>query len=237
MPTAACPSRAATRTLNSAPNNEEGQVLAEVTITKDDVNGNESYTYTAKLELEGKLGGNAGPLKGTLSGKQNRTGAITVTRDQRTGKIVRIDMTQTVESGSTSGKVEVGGDNGESGADKRGGKGSASDSSGETGIEVVTNSIVFGKETDAGTEAKRAVAEQWLDGSGNNTAPFEYLFGDRGMETRPHGQRPLRTAHVRGRAVQHDALPRGDGRAGVRLRDLARDDSGSVSRTSRRRRR
>ncbi|MER8199445.1 hypothetical protein ABTY00_36670 [Streptomyces microflavus] len=163
----------------------------EVTITKDDVNGNESYTYTAKLELEGKLSGNAGPLKGTLSGKQNHTGAITVTRDQKTGKIVRIDMTQTVESGSTSGKVEVGGDNGESGADKRGGKGSASDSSGETGIEVVTNSIVFGKETDAGTEAKRAVAEQWLDGSGNNTAPFEYLFGDRGMETRHTGNDPF----------------------------------------------
>ncbi|XMN06741.1 hypothetical protein ACK8N7_12150 [Streptomyces griseobrunneus] len=163
----------------------------EVTITKDDVNGNESYTYTAKLELEGKLSGNTGPLKGTLSGKQDRTGAITVTRDQKTGKIVRIDMTQTVESGSTSGKVEVGGDNGESGADKRGGKGSASDSSGETGIEVVTNSVVFGKETDAGTEAERAVAEQWLDGSGNNTAPFEYLFGDRGMETRPTGNDPF----------------------------------------------
>ncbi|MFH8478014.1 hypothetical protein [Streptomyces sp. NPDC018055] len=163
----------------------------EVTITKDDVNGNESYTYTAKLELEGKLSGNTGPVKGTLSGKQNRTGAITVTRDQKTGKIVRIDMTQTVETGSPSGKVEVGGDKGESGADKRGGKGSVSDPSGESGIDVVTNSIVFGKETDAATETKRAVAEQWLDGSGNNTAPFEYLFGDRGMETRPTGNDPF----------------------------------------------
>ncbi|UCA53278.1 hypothetical protein LEL86_30120 [Streptomyces sp. WA6-1-16] len=163
----------------------------EVTITKDDVNGNESYTYTAKLELEGKAGGNVGPVKGTVGGKQNRTGAITVTRDQKTGKIVRIDMTQTVESGSTSGKVEVGGDNGESGQDKRGGKGSASDSSGETGIDVVTNSIVFGKDTDAATEAKRGIAEQWLDGSGNNTAPFEYLFGDHGMENRPDGNDPF----------------------------------------------
>lgn len=163
----------------------------EVTITKDDVSGNESYTYTAKLELEGKLSGNTGPVKGTLSAKQNRTGAITVTRDQKTGKIVRIDMTQTVETGSPSGKVEVGGDNGETGADKRGGKGSVSDPSGESGIDVVTNSIVFGKETDADTEAKRAVAEQWLDGSGNNTAPFAYLFGDRGMETRPTGNDPF----------------------------------------------
>ncbi|MFI7237135.1 hypothetical protein [Streptomyces cyaneofuscatus] len=163
----------------------------EVTITKDDVSGNESYTYTAKLELEGKLSGNTGPLKGTLSGKQNRTGAITVTRDQKTGKIVRIDMTQTVETGSPSGKVEVGGDNGETGADKRGGKGSVSDPSGESGIDVVTNSIVFGKETDAATEAKRAVAEQWLDGSGDNTAPFAYLFGDRAMETRPTGNDPF----------------------------------------------
>ncbi|WP_398863448.1 hypothetical protein [Streptomyces sp. C11-1] len=164
----------------------------EVTITKDDVNGNESYTYTAKLELEGKATGNVGPVKGTVGAKQNRTGAITVTRDQKTGKIVRIDMTQTVENGSTSGKVEVGGDNGESGQDKRGGKGSASDSSSETGIDVVTNSIVFGKETDAATEAERAIAEQWLDGSGNNTAPFEYLFGDQGMDSRPQGNDPFR---------------------------------------------
>ncbi|WP_228990405.1 hypothetical protein [Streptomyces sp. DH8] len=163
----------------------------EVTIARDDVNGNESATYTAKLELEGRASGNAGPLKGTVGAKQNRTGAITVTRDRKTGKLVRIDMTQTMESGSTSGKVEVGGDNGESGKDKRGGKGSASDSSGGTGIEVVTNSIVFGKDTDAGTEAKRAVAEQWLDGSGNNTAPFAYLFGDPGMENRPDGADPF----------------------------------------------
>ncbi|MFF8551577.1 hypothetical protein ACF058_01840 [Streptomyces sp. NPDC015501] len=163
----------------------------EVTITRDDVNGNESATYTAKLELEGRASGNTGPLKGTVDAKQNRTGAITVTRDRKTGKIVRIDMTQTVESGSTSGKVEVGGDNGESGQDKRGGKGGVSDSSGGTGIDVVTNSIVFGKDTDAGTEAKRAVAEQWLDGSGDNTAPFEYLFGDHGMENRPDGADPF----------------------------------------------
>ncbi|MFJ3299336.1 hypothetical protein [Streptomyces bacillaris] len=163
----------------------------EVTIARDDVNGNESYTYTAKLELEGKLSGNAGPLKGTVGAEQSRTGAITVTRDQKTGKLVRIDMTQTVEDVSTSGKVEVGGDNGESGADKRGGKGSVSDGSGGTGVQVVTNSLVFGKETDAATEAQRAVAEEWLGGSGNNTAPFEYLFGDRGMETRPTGDDPF----------------------------------------------
>ncbi|MBH0246024.1 hypothetical protein I3W98_29160 [Streptomyces cavourensis] len=163
----------------------------EVTIARDDVNGNESYTYTAKLELEGKLSGNAGPLKGTVGAKQSRTGAITVTRDQKTGKLVRIDMTQTVEDVSTSGRVEVGGDNGESGADKRGGKGSVSDGSGGTGVQVVTNSLVFGKETDATTEAQRTVAEEWLGGSGNNTAPFAYLFGDRGMETRPTGGDPF----------------------------------------------
>ncbi|MEU2820740.1 hypothetical protein ABZ763_00310 [Streptomyces bacillaris] len=163
----------------------------EATIARDDVNGNESYTYTARLELEGRLSGNAAPLKGTVGAEQSRTGAITVTRDQKTGKLVRIDMTQTVEDVSTSGKVEVGGDNGESGADKRGGKGSVSDGSGGTGVQVVTNSLVFGKETDAKTEAQRAVAEKWLGGSGNNTAPFEYLFGDRGMETRPTGDDPF----------------------------------------------
>lgn len=163
----------------------------EVTISKDDVNGNESYTYTAKLELEGKVSGNAGPLGGTAGAKDTRTGAVTVTRDQKTGKIVRIDMTQTLEGTSTSDKAEAGGDNGQKDKDKRGGKGSVTDSSGDTGIEVQTNSIVFGKETDDATEAKRAVAEQWLDGSGNNTAPFAYMFGDHTLEKKPTGTDPF----------------------------------------------
>ncbi|MFE9362900.1 hypothetical protein ACFYNN_08725 [Streptomyces sp. NPDC006978] len=159
----------------------------DVTITKDDVNGNESYTYTAKLEIEGKVGGNAGPLGGTAGAKDSRTGALTVTRDQKTGKIVRIDMTKTVEKTSTSDKGEVGGDNGQEGSDKRGGKGGITDSSGDTGIEVQTNSIVFGKETDKVTEAKRSLAEEWLDGSGDSTAPFAYMFGDHSLEAKPAG--------------------------------------------------
>ncbi|MEV6263259.1 hypothetical protein AB0M42_21255 [Streptomyces sp. NPDC051784] len=163
----------------------------EVTITKDDVNGNESYTYTAKLDLEGKVSGASGPLGSTAGAKDSRTGAVTVTRDQKTGKIVRIDMTQTREGTSTSDKAEAGGDNGKKDGDKRGGKGSITDSSSETGIEVQTNSIVFGKETDPDTEAKRAVAEQWLDGSGNNTAPFEYMFGDHTLEQKPGGTDPF----------------------------------------------
>ncbi|MFF3127472.1 hypothetical protein ACFVRD_35450 [Streptomyces sp. NPDC057908] len=163
----------------------------EVTITKDDVNGNESYTYTAKLDLEGKVGGSAGPLGGTATAKDSRTGAITVTRDQKTGKIVRIDMTQTVEGGSTSDKGDISGDNGKKDGDKRGGKVSGTDSSGETGIEVRTNSVIFGKDTDQATEDKRAVAEQWLDGSGNNTAPFEYMFGDHSMQQKPTGTDPF----------------------------------------------
>ncbi|MFF5894970.1 hypothetical protein ACFY8O_03485 [Streptomyces argenteolus] len=163
----------------------------DVTITKDDVNGNESYTYTAKLELEGKVSGSAGPLGGTAGAKDTNTGAITVTRDQKTGKIVRIDMTKTVEKTSTSDKGEAGGDNGKKDGDKRGGKGSVTDSSGDTGIEVQTNSIVFGKETDEATEAKRAVAETWLDGSGNNTAPFEYMFGDKSLNKKPEGGDPF----------------------------------------------
>lgn len=163
----------------------------DVTITKDDVNGNESYTYTAKLELEGKVGGTAGPLTGTAGAKDTRTGAITVTRDQKTGKIVRIDMTKTVETGSTSDKGEAKGDNGKKDGDKRGGKGSVTDSSGETGIEVQTNSIIFGKDDDKATEDKRAIAEKWLDGSGNNTAPFEYMFGDKSLQQKPDGTDPF----------------------------------------------
>ncbi|MFF4095813.1 hypothetical protein ACFYYY_18605 [Streptomyces sp. NPDC001834] len=163
----------------------------EVTITKDDINGNESYTYTAKLELEGKVSGTVGPYGGAASVKDSRTGAITVTRDQKTGKIVRIDMTQTHEGGSTSNKGDISGDNGKKDGDKRGGKVSGSDSSGDTGIEVTTNSIIFGKDTDQATEDKRAIAEQWLNGSGNNTAPFEYMFGDRSMEQKPTGNDPF----------------------------------------------
>lgn len=163
----------------------------DVTISKDDVNGNESYTYTAKLELEGKVSGSAGPLTGTAGAKDTRTGAITVTRDQKTGKIVRIDMTKTVETGSTSGKGEAKGDNGKKDGDKRGGKAGATDSSGDTGIEVQTNSVVFGKDTDKATEDKRAIAEQWLDGSGNNTAPFEYMFGDKSLQQKPDGTDPF----------------------------------------------
>lgn len=162
-----------------------------MTITKDDVNGNESYTYTAKLELEGKVSGTTGPLTGTAGAKDTRTGAITVTRDQKTGKIVRIDMTKTVETGSTSDKGEAKGDNGKKDGDKRGGKGSVTDSSGDTGIEVQTNSIVFGKDTDRATEDKRAIAENWLDGSGNNTAPFEYMFGDKSLQQKPDGTDPF----------------------------------------------
>ncbi|MFF3729511.1 hypothetical protein ACFYXM_04065 [Streptomyces sp. NPDC002476] len=164
----------------------------EVTITKDDVNGNESYTYTAKLELEGKVSGTVGPYGGAASAKDSRTGAITVTRDQKTGKIVRIDMTQTHEGGSTANKGDISGDNGKKDGDKRGGKVSGGDSSGDTGIEVTTNSIIFGKDTDQATEDKRAIAEQWLDGSGNNTAPFEYLFGDHSMQQKPAGTDPFK---------------------------------------------
>ncbi|MET9803449.1 hypothetical protein [Streptomyces sp. NPDC006368] len=163
----------------------------DVTITKDDVNGNESYTYTAKLEVEGKVGGEAGPLGGTAGAKDTYTGAITVTRDQKTGKLVRIDMTKTVEKTSTSDKTEGGHDNGEKDDGKRGGKGNVTDSSGPTGIGVQTDSIVFGKETDKATEDKRAVAETWLDGSGNNTAPFEYMFSGRELDKKPAGNDPF----------------------------------------------
>ncbi|MFE7773971.1 hypothetical protein ACFU5O_08730 [Streptomyces sp. NPDC057445] len=163
----------------------------DVTISKDDVNGNESYTYTAKLEVEGKVSGEAGPLGGTAGAKDSYTGAITVTRDQKTGKLVRIDMTKTFEGTQTSDKTDVSHDNGKKDDDKKKGKGSVNDTSGPTGIEVQTNSIVFGKETDRTTEDKRAVAEKWLDGSGNNTAPFEYMFGDESLQKKPEGNAPF----------------------------------------------
>ncbi|MET7340392.1 hypothetical protein [Streptomyces sp. NPDC005547] len=164
----------------------------DVTVTKDDISGNESYTYSAKLDLEAKASGTAGPVTGALGGRQSRTGTMTVTRDQKTGRLVRIDMTQTVESsGTASGKIEDGVDNGKKDKDKRGGKGGATGSSSESGIRVTGNSLVFGKGTDRATEDERAVAEQWLDGSGDNTAPFAYLFGDHSLQKKPAGNDPF----------------------------------------------
>ncbi|MDC0771280.1 hypothetical protein [Streptomyces sp. HD] len=155
----------------------------EVTWTDNKYKNNKSYTYSASIEYGTKLGYEAGPLSGEASASTTQTGTITVTHDKKTGKLIRIDMTRTVEKGATKDGAKAGGDNGKSGDDKRGGSGGVKGTDNETGIEVVTNSVSF----DPGPEgdADRTVAEKWLDGYGDNAAPFTYMFDDHAPTKRP----------------------------------------------------
>ncbi|CAM5422639.1 hypothetical protein [Streptomyces abikoensis] len=156
----------------------------EVTFTNNDINGTKAYTYSAGMEYGGKTGVEAGGLSGSSEGTVARTGTMTVTRDKKTGRLTRIDMTQTVDrKGNDGGKASGSKDNGKSGDDKKGGGAKAGGSSKTSDVDVVTNSIVF--EKGAKGDADREVAEKWLDGSGDNTAPFTYMFGDHAPTTRP----------------------------------------------------
>ncbi|OAH13813.1 hypothetical protein STSP_27910 [Streptomyces jeddahensis] len=161
----------------------------DVTWTDNKYKNTKSYTYSAAIEYGTKVGYEAGPLSGEYSASTTQTGTITVTHDKATGKLIRIDMTRTVEKGGTKDGAKVGGDNGKSGDDKRGGSGSAKGTDNQTGIEVVTNSVSF----DPGPEgdADRAVAEKWLDGYGDNAAPFTYMFDDHAPTSRPGADDPF----------------------------------------------
>ncbi|MGK5549737.1 DUF3488 domain-containing protein, partial [Streptomyces sp. URMC 127] len=156
----------------------------EVTFTNNDINGTKAYTYSAGMEYGGKTGVEAGGLSGSSEGTVARTGTMTVTRDKETGKLTRIDMTQTIDrKGNDGGKASGSKDNGKSGDDKKGGGAKAGGSSKTSDVDVVTNSIVF--EKGAKGDKDRDVAEKWLDGYGDNTAPFSYMFGDHAPTTRP----------------------------------------------------
>ncbi|WP_255951236.1 Flp family type IVb pilin [Streptomyces odontomachi] len=161
----------------------------DVTWTKDAYRHTKSYTYSASLQYGADATVAFGPEEYGVSTNTTRTGAITVTRDEKTGKLLGITMTQTIEGASAKGKGKVSDDNGKEGKDKRGGGGSVSSNDSETGIKVVTNQISF----DPGTagDADRALAQQWLDGSGNNTAPFEYLFGNHAPTSKPGSDDPF----------------------------------------------
>ncbi|MCX4586677.1 Flp family type IVb pilin [Streptomyces sp. NBC_01481] len=161
----------------------------EATWTDNDFNGTKSYTYSASIEYGTKVGYEAGPLSGEASASTTQTGTITVTHDKKTGKLVRIDMTRTVEKGSTKDGVKVGGDNGKSGKDKRGGNAGAKGGDADTGIEVVTNSLAFPPEPEG--DAGRKIAQDWLDGSGQYGAPFAYMFNDHAPTRRPGADDPF----------------------------------------------
>ncbi|WP_330173873.1 hypothetical protein OG875_09990 [Streptomyces sp. NBC_01498] len=161
----------------------------EVTWTDNTYRNIKSYTYSAAIEYTGKVGYEAGPLSGESSGTTTQTGTITVSHDKTTGELLRIDMTRTVEKGATKDGVTVGGDNGKDGDDKRGGSGSVKGTENRTGIEVVTNSVVL-KPGPEGAE-QRAIAQKWLDGSGDNAAPFSYMFDDHAPTKRPGADDPF----------------------------------------------
>ncbi|WP_455352735.1 hypothetical protein [Streptomyces sp. SYSU K217416] len=153
-----------------------------VTVTTDNFRKTKSYTYTAKLDYGTEATYEAGPVKGGSGAQDARTGAMTVTRDLETGELLRIDLAQTVEKGRTSDKADIGGDNGKKDDDKRGGKGKVKGGDSDVTIEIETNSVVFDKDPEPGDQEQvakdRATAEAWLDGSGDNTAPFTYMFTD-----------------------------------------------------------
>ncbi|MFI5757360.1 hypothetical protein [Streptomyces sp. NPDC051569] len=161
----------------------------EATWTNNDFKGTKAYTYSAAVEYGTKAGYQAGPLSGDASASTTRTGTITVTHDKKTGELLRIDMTRTVERGKEKDGVKVGGDNGGSGEDKRGGSGALKGGDTTTGIEVVTNSIVIppGAEGDE----QRRIAQEWLDGHGDNAAPFTYMFDDHAPTERPGADDPF----------------------------------------------
>jgi hypothetical protein len=165
------------------------KLAPEATWTDNDYKGTKSYTYSSSVEYGTKVGYEAGPLSGDASASNTQTGTITVTRDKKTGELLRIDMTRTVEKGGTKDGAKIGGDNGKKDDDKRGGSGSVKGTDQETGIEVVTNSIVLEKGPIG--DADRRIAEQWLDGSGDNTAPFAYMFDDHAPTERPGAGAPF----------------------------------------------
>ncbi|AXG80010.1 hypothetical protein DVK44_22790 [Streptomyces paludis] len=161
----------------------------EVTWTDNKFNGTKAYTYSAAIEYGSNVGYEAGPISGGAAISSTQTGTITVTYDKKSGELLRIDMTRTVEKDSTSDSGGLGGDNGKSGKDKRGGGGKATDGSGTTGIDIVTNSVIIPPGSDG--DRQRAIAQKWLDGGGDNAAPFSYMFDDHAPTRRPGADDPF----------------------------------------------
>lgn len=162
----------------------------EVTWTDNAYKNTKSYTYASSVEYGTKVGYEAGPISGEYSAGTTRTGTITVTYDKKTGKLVRIDMTRTVEEGGQKDGAKAGGDNGKKDDDKRGGNTGVKGTDSTTGIEVVTNTLTFDPGPDG--DADRAVAEQWLDSSNEQVAaPFRYMFDDHAPTARPGADDPF----------------------------------------------
>ncbi|MFF8941150.1 hypothetical protein ACF1A5_02505 [Streptomyces sp. NPDC014864] len=162
----------------------------DVTWTDNAYKNTKSYTYSSSIEYGTKVGYEAGPLGGDYSASTTQTGTITVTYDKSTGKLIRVDMTRTVEQGGQKDGARAGGDNGKSGGDKRGGGVSEKGTDSGTGIEVVTNSVSF--DPGPAGDQDRAVAERWLDSNNEQVAtPFQYMFDDHAPTRRPGDDDPF----------------------------------------------
>ncbi|MEV3974038.1 hypothetical protein AB0K68_38895 [Streptomyces sp. NPDC050698] len=162
----------------------------EVTWTDNAYKDTKSYTYSSSVEYGSKVGYEAGPLSGEYTANTTQTGTITVTYDKKTGKLVRVDMTRTVEEGGQKDGAKAGGDNGKKDGDKRGGNAGVKGTDSRTGIEVVTNTLTF--DPGPAGDRDRAVAEQWLDSSNEQVAtPFQYMFADHAPTARPGADDPF----------------------------------------------
>ncbi|MGW3558513.1 hypothetical protein ACWDNT_14260 [Streptomyces sp. NPDC000963] len=165
------------------------KINADVILTKDDYRGTKSYTYSVKAEGQwgSRLG--AGGFDTGDHAQAARSATVTVTRDQKTGELLRIDFTQTTESDDVGTSDGAGGHNGKEGKDGRGGRAGAVDNSGKSRTEVFTNTVAFPEGPDG--DADRAVAQKWLDGNGDGGAVFSYLLNNHAPTTRPGADDPF----------------------------------------------
>ncbi|MFJ8462706.1 hypothetical protein [Streptomyces swartbergensis] len=162
----------------------------DVTWTDNAYKNTKSYTYSSSIEYGSKVGYEAGPLSGEYAANTTQTGTITVTYDKETDKLVRIDMTRTVEEGGRKDGAKAGGDNGKKDDGKRGGNAGVKGTDSKTGIEIVTNTLTF--DPGPAGDQDRAVAERWLDSNNEQVAtPFQYMFDDHAPTARPGADDPF----------------------------------------------
>ncbi|MEU7059992.1 hypothetical protein [Streptomyces sp. NPDC046197] len=140
----------------------------EVTRTDNAHKNTRSYTYSSSVEYGTTAGHEAGPPGADTPAATTRTGTVTVTvtvtvtYDKTTGRLVRVDMTRTVEGGGR----------------------------GDTGVQIVTGSLGFAPGPDGDDE--RAVAEWWLKGNHEQAAsPFQYMFEHDTPTSRPGDDDPF----------------------------------------------
>jgi hypothetical protein len=163
----------------------------EVTITRNDAADppTTDYTYQFQMDYSGSAKITAAQLsaKGELG--QTRTGTITVSR-YRDGSLASLEMTQTV-TGNNNRTVDGEGSK-EDGKGKTQGTVTGSASQNDQPTTIITNTLNFPPGTsDPQVNANRQIAESWLKGNGDKTAPFQYLFGDKAPTTRPGADDPF----------------------------------------------